>query len=134
MNLLKKIITPLIGILSLTLIWTLIAPNIERIPSAKEITLVQISILQTALDDFKLENKRYPSTKEGLEALLRNPNKEKYPNFNNPYLAKLPKDGWGSTIQYIQKENGFELISYGADRKKGGLDDDIKSIIKFKKN
>jgi len=77
-----------------------------------------------AIKMFKLDNGDYPTTEEGLNALVSNPNALKYSNYpNTPYYEKLPKDAWGKPIIYIRTKDGFELISYGADRQKGGEDD-----------
>jgi len=77
-----------------------------------------------ALKMFKLDNGVYPSTKEGLEALLSNPDVVKYPNYpRTPYYEKFPKDAWGTEIVYVKTKDGFELISYGADKKEGGEDE-----------
>jgi len=78
----------------------------------------------TALKMFKLDNGVYPTTEEGLNALVLNPNPLRYPNYAvDGYLKKLPKDVWGTPIIYVKTKDGFELISYGADRKEGGEDD-----------
>ena len=73
------------------------------------------------LDMFKLDNGVYPDTEEGLEALLSNPDTEKYPNYRaKPYLKKLPKDSWKTPFVYLKKGDEFELVSFAADRKEGG--------------
>ena len=89
------------------------------------------SIYDGALDMFKINNSVYPSTEEGLEALVKNPDPEKYPNYSTSgYFkdAKLPKDSWGNPFIYINDEGHVELISLGADKKEGGKDEyaDIK--------
>ncbi len=77
-----------------------------------------------ALKMFKLDNGVFPSTKEGNEALLSNPDILKYPNYAvDAYLYKLPKDSWGGKMVYLKIKDGFELISYGADRREGGEDE-----------
>ena len=77
-----------------------------------------------ALKMFKLDNGVYPSTKEGLETLLSNPDVLKYPYYApTAYLEHLPTDSWGTEIVYVKTEDGFELISYGADRREGGEDE-----------
>jgi len=121
-------------ILALALSWSLIAPTCigETIPlSKKSVSIARISMIETALDSFKLNNKTYPSTQEGLKALIKNPNKEKYPNCNTPYLPKYIKDAWGSEFIYTQKGESFKIISYGADKKEGGEgeNEDIVSFV-----
>ena len=83
-----------------------------------------------ALKMFRLDNEVYPTTKEGIEALLSNPDALKYPNYpTEPYLERFPKDPWGSKIVYVQTKDGFNLISYGADRKEGGEDESADIIF-----
>jgi len=89
------------------------------------------SIYDGALDMFKINNSVYPSTEEGLEALVKNPDPEKYSNYSTSgYFkdSKLPKDSWGNPFIYINDEGHVELISLGADKKEGGKDEyaDIK--------
>ena len=89
------------------------------------------SIYNGALDMFKINNSLYPSTEEGLEALVKNPDEEKYPSYSTSgYFkdSKMPKDSWGNAFIYINDDGKVELISLGADRKEGGKDEgsDIK--------
>lgn len=89
------------------------------------------SIYNGALDMFKMNNSFYPTTEEGLEALVKNPDEEKYPNYSKSgYFKdnKIPKDSWGNPFVYINEEGSVELISLGADRKEGGTKEakDIK--------
>ena len=72
------------------------------------------SIAQT-LKMFKLDTSSYPKTEEGLKILLE----KKY--FED---GKLPKDAWGNEFIYIATEEGYDLISFGADKKENS-DDDI---------
>ncbi|MEC9360484.1 MAG: type II secretion system major pseudopilin GspG [SAR324 cluster bacterium] len=96
-------------------------------------TKTQIKGLETALDLYRLHNSRYPSTEQGLKALLTKPEVGVLPkNWNGPYLRgkNLPKDGWGSPYRYLSGNgNNYEIISLGADGIDGGtdLDADINS-------
>ena len=96
-------------------------------------TKTQIKGLETALDLYRLHNSRYPSTEQGLKALLTKPEVGVLPkNWNGPYLRgkKLPEDGWGSPYRYLSGNgNNYEIISLGADGIDGGtdLDADINS-------
>jgi len=88
------------------------------------LTCTQMSGIANNLEIFKLDNGIYPSTEEGLNALISNPNALKYPNYaETPYYKKLPKDAWANYFIYVKTKDGFELISYGADRKEGGEDE-----------
>ena len=79
-------------------------------------TQAQIELLGTALDTFRLDVGRYPSTEEGLQALRQKPGT--LDRWDGPYLKKdLPQDPWGKP--YIYKSPGdhgpYDIVSYGAD-------------------
>ena len=85
----------------------------------------QIDALEKALDQYRLDTGRYPSTELGLKALVERPPEE--PKWNGPYLKKnVPLDPWGKP--YMYKVPGqrwdFELVSYGRDGKPGGTGED----------
>ena len=85
----------------------------------------QIELLGTALDTFRLDVGRYPSTQEGLEALRTKPGGLE--RWDGPYLKKdLPLDPWGKA--YVYKSPGehgaFDIVSYGADGAPGGEEDE----------
>jgi len=89
------------------------------------------SIYNGSLDMFKVNNSMYPSTEEGLEALVKNPDPEKYPNYSQSgYFKdnKIPKDSWGNDFIYLNNGGDIEIISLGADGKEGGTKEaaDIK--------
>ena len=96
-------------------------------------TKSQIKGLETALDLYRLHNSRYPSSEQGLKALLEKPEVGIIPkNWNGPYLRgnNLPEDGWGSPYRYLSVNGkNYEIISLGADGTDGGtdLDADINS-------
>ena len=121
----------------LSLLAAIVAPKIigrtddARIADAK----VQIKNLETALKLFKLDNGFYPSTEQGLAALIEKPTTGQIPTKyrEGGYLEqrKVPADPWGNPYLYISPGlNGdFDIISYGADGKEGGegKDADIES-------
>lgn len=81
----------------------------------------QINALGKALDQFRLDNGHYPSTEEGLAALVERPANE--PKWDGPYLSKaVPPDPWGTPYVYtLPGEHGeYDLLSYGKDGKAGG--------------
>ena len=96
-------------------------------------TRTQIRGLETALDLYRLHNSRYPSSEQGLKALLARPEVGLIPkNWNGPYLRgnNLPEDSWDSPFKYFSENgNEYEIISLGADGVDGGvdLDADISS-------
>ena len=84
----------------------------------------QIELLGTALDTFRLDVGRYPTTDEGLEVLRTKPGSLE--RWDGPYLKKeLPQDPWGKAYAYKSpSEHGpFEIVSYGADGTPGGEGD-----------
>ncbi len=90
-----------------------------RIKAAKG----EISGIKTALDTFEIDNGRYPSTDEGLNALVTRPGD--LPNWKSG-LPKLPIDPWGHSYIYrAPGSNGqsFDLFSAGPDGQEGGTDD-----------
>ena len=100
-----------------------VAPGLmDSADQAKRDTVcLKMNDIGKRLDMFKLDNGVYPDTEEGLQALLSNPDPEKYPNYRvKPYLKKLPKDSWKTPFVYIKKGDEFELVSFAADRKEGG--------------
>jgi len=100
-----------------------VAPGLmDRADQAKRDTVcLKMDDLKKRLDMFKLDNGVFPDTEEGIDALISNPDADKYPNYPaKPYLKKLPKDAWRTPFVYINKGDEIELISFGADRKEGG--------------
>lgn len=82
---------------------------------------VQIELLGAALDQFKLDVGRYPSTQEGIQALQQSPGNA--PGWEGPYLKKdVPRDPWGNPYQYRSPgEHGeYDLASLGSDGAAGG--------------
>lgn len=111
---------------------TLVAPNVFRhVGTAMDATArSQIEMLGAALDAYRLDNGRYPTTQQGLEALVSMPNTEpRARNWRGPYLRKgLPLDPWDNPYVFLSpgevNANGFDLLSYGADGRPGGAGDD----------
>jgi general secretion pathway protein G len=85
----------------------------------------QINALGKALDQFRLDNGHYPSTEEGLAALVEHPANEI--KWDGPYLSKaVPPDPWGNPYVFtLPGEHGeYDLLSYGKDGKAGGEGED----------
>jgi general secretion pathway protein G len=109
-----------------------VAPGLmDSADQAKRDTVcLKMNDLKKRFDMFKLDNGVFPDTEEGFEALLGNPDAEKYPSYRaKPYLKKLPKDSWSTPFVYLKKGDNIELISFGADRKEGG--DESNKDIRF---
>ncbi len=110
----------------LGLLVALVAPNImgrgdeARVTAAK----TQLRNISAALDLYRLDNSHYPSTEQGLEALVEKPTGTPEPSNWNPdgYMNAIPEDPWGNEYQYVQpgSEGPYDLYSYGADGREGG--------------
>ena len=114
----------------LALLIAAVAPNILGQADKARITIAKQDIrnLANALDMYRLDNHNYPSTEQGLQALIEQPTGFPEPkNWNKGgYVKSLPKDPWGNDYQYVAPgANGpFDLYSFGADGKDGGEEDD----------
>ncbi len=89
-----------------------------------QIAKIHIKELEGALQLFRYDTGRYPTTTEGLDALVRNPG---LASWRGPYLSKgeLPKDPWGRpyVYRYPGQHGPYDLLSYGADGIEGGEED-----------
>jgi general secretion pathway protein G len=105
----------------LGLLVTLVAPKIiGRTDEARRTkALADIKGIEEALHLFKLDNGFYPSTGEGLQALVQRPANAK--NYNpDGYLDRLPIDPWGNPYAYFSDGQEYLIKSYGADGQDGG--------------
>ena len=122
----------------LGIIATIVTVNVlDRLDQAKvSATKTQIKSLEMALDEFRRDNGYYPTTEQGLKALIEKPSIGRMPN-NYPshgYLkgGKVPHDSFGGDFLYYSPGNNgnrYEIVSLGADGQEGGedADADIKS-------
>ena len=88
-------------------------------------TRIQIRSLDSALSLYRLHNSAYPSTEQGLRALMQKPEVGIIPEqWQGPYLSanSVPKDGWKHDFVYISDGRDFTIISLGADGQEGGSD------------
>lgn len=110
-----------------------VGPKIMGHPEEAKRTMaaVQITSLETAVESYKLDNGIYPSTEQGLQALVEAPATGRLPAKwrNGGYLTKkkVPKDPWGNDFIYLSPgtHGDFDIISYGGDGQAGGEGDDI---------
>ena len=102
----------------------IIAPNVVGKDDHARVTSTRASLnaVANALELYKLDNYRYPTTEEGLDALVkRTPDARVFPD--GGYLKKSPKDAWENRLQYVVPgSNGrpYDLYSLGADNREGG--------------
>ena len=125
----------MVVIIILGILAGLIVPRLLEEPdkARKVKAKLQIESLATALKKYRLDNGDYPTTEQGLQALVEKPSIGKVPNRypERGYIDKLPKDPWGNDYVYISPgEHGdFDIISYGGDGDEGGdgKNEDIRS-------
>jgi general secretion pathway protein G len=119
----------------LGLLAALVAPKMfGRVGQAKQkAAAAQIELFGTALDSFRLDVGRYPTTSEGLEALIVRPSGVE--SWNGPYLKKqeIPLDPWGHPYHYESpgSHGDYDLYSYGRDGVEGGEGEDA-DIVSWK--
>jgi general secretion pathway protein G len=115
------IVIAIIGIMA-----TLIVPRIMSKPDEARVIAAKqdISTLGQALKLYRLDIGRYPTTEQGLRALVEKPTIDPIPQNWKPggYLDDLPKDPWGSPYQYLNpgKHSEIDIFSFGADNQPGG--------------
>lgn len=120
------VVVVIIGLLA-----AIVAPNIignldtAAINRAKQ----DIRTIESALNLYRLDNHKYPSSDEGLQALVTNPGESSAPNWKQQ-LRSLPKDPWQNVYLYqypSQRGGDFDVFTYGADGQEGGegIDADI---------
>ncbi len=122
-----SLIELLVVILILGLLVGLVAPKVigQGTQAQIKLTCTQMGSIKEALKMFKLDNGKYPDTDEGIEALIKNPSPDKYPNYSgSPYLEKMPKDPWGKYFIYTKDGKDFKITSLGPDRAEGGSGED----------
>lgn len=116
----------MVVVVILAVLGALVVPKILENVDKARVTRAQSDIraIQTALDLYRLDNFKYPTTEQGLQALVTQPTD---PNINNyrsgGYLPSLPKDPWNRPYQYVSPGPGgrdYEITSYGRDGQPGG--------------
>lgn len=113
----------------LGLLVAVVAPNIMGRSDQAKVTIAQtqISNIANALDLYRLDNSKYPSTQQGLEALVRKPSGYPEPRNWNPsgYLKSVPEDPWGNDYQFVSpgSRGAYDLYSFGSDGQEGGSGD-----------
>ena len=102
----------------------LIVPNVLDRAEDARVTAARTDInnLMQALKLYKLDNQRYPTGEQGLQALVQKPTSGPIPPNWKPYLDKLPTDPWGHPYLYLNPgvKGEIDVFSYGADGKPGG--------------
>jgi len=122
----------LVVVVILGILGAVVVPQILGRPDTARVQAAQTDIrtLSSALDVYRLDNFQYPSSEQGLEALVNRPSGFPEPKNYNPegYIKKLPTDPWGSPYVYERADTVYNLFSLGADGAEGGegLNSDIR--------
>ena len=122
------IVVVIIGILGAFIVPKVMGrPDEARIIAAKQ----DLASISQALKIYRLDNMRYPTTEQGLQALVKKPLIAPEPRNWNGYLERLPNDPWKHPYQYLQPglRGDFDVMSLGRDGAPGGegIDADIGS-------
>jgi len=115
----------LVVVVILGILAAIVVPRVMERPAEARITRVKQDVqgITTALNLYKLDNFRYPSNEQGLQALTAKPSGQpEAPNWKGPYLDRLPKDPWSNPYQYQQpgQHGEIDIYSYGSDGRPGG--------------
>jgi general secretion pathway protein G len=124
-----SLIEIMVVIVIMGLLLSVIGPRVfDNISQAKVQTAkAHFGNLKTALDSYRLDNYRYPTTEQGLQSLMMKPTGEPEPKRWRQYMDKLPKDPWENEYLYISPaDNGraFDIVTLGADGARGGEGED----------
>jgi general secretion pathway protein G len=120
----------MVVILIIGVLAALIVPKVMSRPDEARMTAAKsdIATITQALNLYKLDNQRYPTTEQGLMALVKKPTVAPVPiNWKSEgYLDRVPKDPWGTPYQYLQPgvHGAIDVFSFGADRAAGGEGND----------
>ena len=119
------VVVAILGILAALIVPKIIGRSDDaRIVAAKQ----DVATLVSALKLYRLDNQRYPTSEQGLKALVEKPTVDPVPaNWKlGGYLDKLPKDPWGNAYQYLYPgiHGELDVFSYGADGQPGGSGND----------
>jgi len=118
-----SLIELLIVIVILGGLMAVVAPGLmdSQRKATRNTMCLSMNDLKGRFEQFELDNGTLPDTEEGIQALLSNPDADKYPNYPvAPYLKKIKKDAWNTPFVYIRKGSDVEIISFAADRREGG--------------
>ena len=126
----------MVVVVILAILGTLVAPQIlgrideARITKARE----DMKLYESALDLYRMDNFRYPTSEQGLDALVHRPNDPNLKNYKpDGYVKQVVKDPWGHDYVYVAPGTGgapYDLMSFGADGAVGGTGNDADLSIR----
>lgn len=118
----------MVVVVIMSILALVVMPRIIDRPDQARVARVKsdLAVLNSAIKLYKLDNYRYPTTEQGLMALVAAPTSEPVPKnwAQNGYIDRLPKDPWGNDYQYLQPgvHDQFDIFTLGADGVSGGSD------------
>ena len=113
------VVVVILGILAALVVPKIISrPDEARVVKAKQ----DVMSIQSALDLYKLDNGFYPTTDQGIHALVQRPSNGQMPSNWQSYLKSVPKDPWGHDYIYLNpgEHDDVDVFTYGADGQPGG--------------
>tara|TARA_R110001606_G_scaffold169449_1_gene314501 strand:- start:6521 stop:7006 length:486 start_codon:yes stop_codon:yes gene_type:complete len=131
-----SLIETLIVLVIIGLVSAMIVPKVIGRPDEARVTVARndIAAIASALKMYRLDNRTYPSTAQGLSALVARPSGSPEPANWHPegYLDEVPNDPWAHPYEYRSpgENGGFDLVSFGADGKIGGEGQDADITIR----
>jgi general secretion pathway protein G len=121
------LIEVMVVVVILSILAAIIVPKIMNRPEQARVVKAKQDVreLESALERYKLDNFNYPSTDQGLDALVHKPSGSPEPkDWQGPYIAHLPKDPWGHPYKYLMPgtHGEFDVYSVGPDPQNGNDD------------
>lgn len=115
----------MVVVIIIGLLAAIVAPQvIGRVDDAQiEKARADIRNIESAMNLYRLDNFQYPTSEQGIEALVTKPNDPNVRNWNpGGYLARMPRDPWGNPYQYLNPGNNaaIDIYTLGADGRPGG--------------
>ena len=118
------VVVVILGILAVLIVPRVLGRSDEaRAAAARH----DVAVIMQSLKLYRLDNGRYPTNEQGLQALVTKPTSAPLPSNWKPYLDKLPKDPWGNLYQYLNPgvHGEIDVFSLGADGQPGGTGADL---------
>lgn len=120
------LIEVMVVVVIIAILAAIVVPRIMRRPEEAKIVAAKqdIHTIENALELYKLDNGFYPSTEQGIKALVQKPSGSPEPQNYQPggYLKQLPVDPWGHPYHYLNpgQHGDVDVFTYGADNQPGG--------------
>ncbi len=120
------LIEMMVVLVIIAIVAAMVVPNVIGRPDAARVTVAETDIrsISSALELYRLDNRTYPTTAQGLEALVERPTSAPAPRnwAEGGYLTEVPTDPWDTPYVYASpgREGAYDLVSLGADAAPGG--------------